>query len=144
METRHHFEPTPEEVQVLRKQAGRYLRNLREQAGLTQRELAAAVGFEYYTFISQLEGGRGRLPSGQYVAFSKALGVPLNEFVKTLVRYYDPITYYAMTEPDTASANSAKTEPAEPKAGAGPAEDTNIIDLVERIARLEAMIAKTK
>src|SRR5690606_25932830 len=52
--------PRLEEVQVLRKQAGRHLRNLREQAGLTQRELAAAVGFEYYTFISQLEGGRGR------------------------------------------------------------------------------------
>lgn len=139
MDTRPHFEPTPEEVQVLRKQAGRYLRNLREQAGLTQRELAAAVGFEYYTFISQLEGGRGRLPSGQYIAFSKALNVPLDEFVRVLVRYYDPITYYAMTAPQTLTQPSAEQAQAAEKP-ADPAEN-NIIDLVERIARLEAMLA---
>ncbi|WEJ33997.1 helix-turn-helix transcriptional regulator [Devosia sp. SD17-2] len=92
------FGQSTAEIQMLRQQAGRWLRALRERTGMSQRELAKAVGFEYYTFISQLEGGRGRLPPTQYVAFAEALDIPLHYFVKTLMRYYDPITYYALFE----------------------------------------------
>jgi hypothetical protein len=41
-------------VLELRRQAGRWLRELREARGLSQRRLADRVGAEYYTFISQL------------------------------------------------------------------------------------------
>lgn len=51
-----------EEVQELRREGGRFLKDLREKQGLSQRQLAALVGAEYYTFISQLETGRGRVP----------------------------------------------------------------------------------
>ena len=81
------------EVQELRRQAGRWLRQMREQRGFTQRELAQAVQVEYYTFISQIESGRGRIPPDRYELWAKALNVDVRTFVKALTRFYDPITY---------------------------------------------------
>ena len=49
-------------VTDLRHEGGRWLKGRREQLGLSQRQLAQRVGVEYYTFISQLETGRGRIP----------------------------------------------------------------------------------
>lgn len=81
------------DVQALRKEAGKWLRHLREERGLSQRQLADKVGIEYYTFISQLETGRGRIPPDRYVAWAQALGVSPKEFVHELMRYYDPMTF---------------------------------------------------
>jgi ribosome-binding protein aMBF1 (putative translation factor) len=80
-------------VQELRKEAGAWLRELRERRGLSQRKLAAQLGSDYYTFISQLETGRGRVPPDRYEAWANALGVPPQAFVKNLLRYYDPETH---------------------------------------------------
>jgi transcriptional regulator with XRE-family HTH domain len=81
------------EVQELRRTAGLWLKELREKRGLSQRQLATLVGAEYYTFISQLETGRGRIPPDRYKQWAEALGVEPAEFVKTLMQYYDPVTY---------------------------------------------------
>ncbi len=81
------------EVQELRKAGGQWLRSLREARGLSQRQLAERIGADYYTFISQLETGRGRIPPDRYVVWAEALGVPPNLFVKELMKYYDPVTY---------------------------------------------------
>ena len=51
------------ETKRLRKQAGTWLKELRARAGLSQIELAEILGFKYYTFISQVENGFGRLPT---------------------------------------------------------------------------------
>ncbi len=80
-------------VQELRKAAGAWLRELRERRGLSQRQLAKLVGTEYYTFVSQLETGRGRIPPDRYLDWAKALDVEPREFVRALMRYYDPVTY---------------------------------------------------
>jgi len=80
-------------VLELRQQAGRWLKDLRERRGLSQRSLANRVGAEYYTFISQIEAGRGRIPPDRYVAWAAALAVEPKTFVQTLLRYYDPVTY---------------------------------------------------
>ncbi len=81
------------DIQALRKDAGRWLKSLREQRGLSQRELAARVEIEYYTFVSQIESGRGRIPPERYALWAAALGVEPRQFVKTLLSYYDPITH---------------------------------------------------
>ena len=81
------------EVQDLRREGGKWLRELRETAGLSQRELATKVNQDYYTFISQLETGRGRIPPDRYREWAAALGVPLKLFVKDVMRFYDPITF---------------------------------------------------
>src|SRR5262249_21697745 len=75
-------------VLQLRREAGRWLKELREAQGLSQRRLAELVGAEYYTFISQLEAGRGRIPPNRYLSWALALGVEPRSFVRTLLRYY--------------------------------------------------------
>ena len=77
----------------LRRQAGSWIRNAREAAGLSQRELAEKVGIEYYTFVSQLETGRGRIPSDRYVDWALALGLEPRELVLGLMPFYDPDTF---------------------------------------------------
>jgi transcriptional regulator with XRE-family HTH domain len=77
----------------LRKDGGLWLKSLREAKGLSQRNLAELIGTDYYTFISQLETGRGRIPPDRYVAWAKALELDPKDFVKNLMKFYDPITY---------------------------------------------------
>lgn len=78
---------------ALRRQAGRWLKQKREEAGLSQRQLADRLGLDYYTFISQLETGRGRIPPERYADWAKALDLEPRDFVFVLMRYYDPITF---------------------------------------------------
>tara|TARA_R110002020_G_scaffold367683_3_gene579572 strand:- start:33107 stop:33400 length:294 start_codon:yes stop_codon:yes gene_type:complete len=80
-------------VRELRTAGGLWLRNLREASGLSQREFADQVGVTYYTFISQVENGRGRLPPDRYEVWADALGMDRKVFVRELMRYYDPVTH---------------------------------------------------
>ncbi len=82
-----------DDVAELRREAGQWLKRLREAKGVSQRDLAETVGIEYYTFISQVESGRGRIPPDRFRDWASALGVPAREFVTKLMRYYDPVTY---------------------------------------------------
>jgi transcriptional regulator with XRE-family HTH domain len=77
----------------LRKQAGAWLRARRTELGLSQRELARRVKVEYYTFISQIEAGRGRVPAERLSDWSKALEMDPKEFAVNIMRYYDPYVY---------------------------------------------------
>lgn len=78
------------QTKVLRQRAGRWLKTARETAGLTQAELAEQVGLRYYTFVSQVESGLGRLPIETQGAWATALGLNPGEFARTLLRYYEP------------------------------------------------------
>ena len=82
-----------ESVRRLRQEAGLWLKQLREARGLSQRDLANLVGVDYYTFISQIESGRGRIPPDRYAVFSRSLGVDPAVFVRTILKYYDPVTH---------------------------------------------------
>ena len=80
----------------LRKQAGRWLKVMREQAGLTQADLADRLGLRYYTFISQVEGGHGRVPSEQFEAWAVALGIDPRHFTQVMLKHYDPPVYWLL------------------------------------------------
>ena len=82
----------------LRQQAGAWLRARRSELGLSQRELALRVNMEYYTFISQIEAGRGRIPAERMRDWSLALEMDPREFAITLMKYYDPHTYEMVFE----------------------------------------------
>jgi transcriptional regulator with XRE-family HTH domain len=79
-----------ERAQLLRKEAGHWLRQLREKRGLSQRELADKVGAEIYTLIAQLEQGRGRIPPDRYRLWADALQIEPRVFFRRLNYYYDP------------------------------------------------------
>lgn len=77
----------------LRAEMGMWLKSLRENQGLSQRDLARMLELDYYTFISQLENGRGKIPPARYRDWAAALGQEPKPFVKRLLSYYDPVTY---------------------------------------------------
>ena len=77
----------------LRKQAGSWLRARRSELGLSQRELASRVNIEYYTFISQIEAGRGRVPAEKLRDWSEALEMDPRDFAINIMKYYDPFTF---------------------------------------------------
>jgi transcriptional regulator with XRE-family HTH domain len=67
--------------------AGHYIRALREAAGMTQWQLAEAVGVSY---ISRIENGLARVPIRDYVLWARALHVEPQEFGRRLLGFYDP------------------------------------------------------
>lgn len=93
-----HFARAEPEAKLLRKQAGAWLKELRGAAGLSQMELAERLGLKYYTFISQVENGFGRVPTDAMEGWAQVLGVPGPEFARKLLSYYDPELYRLLFE----------------------------------------------
>jgi transcriptional regulator with XRE-family HTH domain len=85
-----HFAKATPEAKRLRKAAGDWLKELRGRAGLSQVELAERLGFKYYTFVSQVENGFGRVPTEAMEAWGIALGQEPAAFTRQLLSYYDP------------------------------------------------------
>lgn len=110
---------------ALRQEAGKWLRQLRENLGISQRELAKRVGLEYYTFISQIESGRGRIPPAQMRIWAEVLGVPTRKFGIEMMRYYDPISHDMIFG-----------------SGAGGKDAEEPVTLEGRIRRLEGLLEK--
>lgn len=79
--------PQPKER---RRAAGTWLKELRGRAGLSQVELAQILGLRYYTFVSQVENGFGRVPTDSIEAWAEALGVDPSDFAKRLLSFYEP------------------------------------------------------
>lgn len=84
------FAKATPEAKELRRQAGTWLKSLRASAGLSQIELAERLGFKYYTFVSQVENGFGRVPTETMEAWARAIGADPSEFAQKLLSYYDP------------------------------------------------------
>jgi transcriptional regulator with XRE-family HTH domain len=84
------FAKTAPESKKLRQDAGAWLKDLRGRAGLSQIELAEKLGLKYYTFISQVENGFGRVPTESMEAWALALKADPSDFARKLVSYYDP------------------------------------------------------
>jgi transcriptional regulator with XRE-family HTH domain len=82
----------------LRKQAGNWLKELRGQAGLSQIQLAKVLGLKYYTFVSQVENGFGRVPVESMEAWANALGVNPSHFARHLIQFYEPELYRLLYE----------------------------------------------
>jgi transcriptional regulator with XRE-family HTH domain len=77
----------------LRKQAGTWLKELRAESGLSQIQLAERLGLKYYTFVSQVENGFGRVPTDSMEAWAVALGVNPSQFARRLISFYEPELY---------------------------------------------------
>jgi len=84
------FAKAAPEAKKLRRQAGTWLKDLRGRAGLSQVELAERLGFKYYTFVSQIENGFGRVPTESMEAWALALRMDPSDFARKLLSFYDP------------------------------------------------------
>jgi transcriptional regulator with XRE-family HTH domain len=85
-----------------RKRAGSWLKELREQAGLTQMDVASRVGFKYYAFVSQVENGFSRVPTEKLEAWALTLGVEPPRFARHLMSFYEPELHRILYEGDHA------------------------------------------
>lgn len=92
------FPKTDSDAKELRKQAGTWLKELRAKADLSQVELAQHLGLKYYTFVSQVENGFGRVPTDSMEAWARALGVDPSAFARKLLTYYEPELYRLLFE----------------------------------------------
>lgn len=100
--------PSPSE---LKKEGGKWLRSLRDRRGLSQKELAALVDVQNSVFISQLENGRVRIPPERYDLWAKAYGISTYDFVKTLMSFYDPLTYRLLFQREVESNDWTGSSP---------------------------------
>lgn len=96
---------------------GDYIRELREAKGMTQVELANAVGLRWATHISAIENGRSAVSPERYVEFAEALGVDLREFGKKMLEFNAPYTYALLFAPDPKKAIQALNELIPPRVG---------------------------
>jgi transcriptional regulator with XRE-family HTH domain len=85
----------PSSVKERRKEAGAWLRGLRERAGLTQMDLAIRLGFKYYAFVSQVETGFTRLPPQKVGAWGSAVGA---DPVRLAASFYEPELHRVLYE----------------------------------------------
>jgi transcriptional regulator with XRE-family HTH domain len=86
--------PSEEESRLqARKDIGVWLKQRREEAGLSQRELAERLQIGYLTFISQIESGRGRLPFDRYKDWAEALQIDPRDFARTMLSHYEPMLH---------------------------------------------------
>lgn len=93
----------------LRREAGRWLKAAREAAGLTQAELAEKTGLRYYTFVSQVENGLGRVPIEAQAIWAQSLGLDPTQFARTLLRYYEPELYRLLFDGAVEQSEPAET-----------------------------------
>jgi transcriptional regulator with XRE-family HTH domain len=91
---------TAAEARELRKRAGSWLKEQRRSANLSQIDLANKLGFKYYTFISQVENGFGRVPTESMGEWARALNIQPALFARKLLAYYDPHLHRLLFEED--------------------------------------------
>lgn len=77
-------------LKELRRKLGRWLKSRREERGLTQADLALELNLRYYSFVSQVENGIGRIPQDLYAPWADALQVEAEEFGWTVLSHLEP------------------------------------------------------
>ncbi|MEM6945888.1 MAG: helix-turn-helix transcriptional regulator [Pseudomonadota bacterium] len=82
--------PSDDPTKDLRRRFGRWLKLRREERGVTQADLAGLLGLKYYSFISQVENGLGRIPQSLYGPWAKALGIDDEEFAWMALSHLEP------------------------------------------------------
>lgn len=86
---RIHFEVDKENARQ-RKDLGKWLKALRASKEWTQAEAARHLGYEWFTFIAQVEGGHARIPTDAWELWARTYGVDPRKFAMRLLRAYDP------------------------------------------------------
>ncbi|MEM9763491.1 MAG: helix-turn-helix transcriptional regulator [Pseudomonadota bacterium] len=90
--------PSDDATKELRRKLGRWLKERREARRLTQADLAEKLGLRYYSFVSQVENGLGRIPQDLYAPWADALGIEARQFGWTVLAHLEPGLYEMLGE----------------------------------------------
>jgi hypothetical protein len=77
---------------------GAWLKETRKSAGLTQFAMGKALDFDYFTHVSQIEGGRSRLQTANYRKWAEMVGMDSRQFTRKLLSFYEPDLYDLLFE----------------------------------------------
>jgi transcriptional regulator with XRE-family HTH domain len=110
---------------------GRFLRMRREELGLSQLQLARALGYKWGNFIGMIETGSAMFPFDRWDDFAKELQIPKHEFLRLVMSELFPkvLPYVQFIE-----------GPEEVEEEEAPA-DARMRELEERLKRLERTLA---
>lgn len=104
-------EPDENEMQRERRRGlGKVLKKWREEKGQTQADLANTLGLKYYSFISQVENGIGRIPQSFYGPWADALSIDREEFSWTVLAAIEPKLYDLLAHHDPNKAVRAAAD----------------------------------
>lgn len=86
----------PRKQTLNKKQSGSFIRRLRTERDITQRDLAEKLGLKFYSFISQIETGASTVPPALYVPLAEALEQDRDAFVLRMLVWNEPEIYAAL------------------------------------------------
>lgn len=81
---------------ALRKKAGLYLKQLREEAEMTQLQLSKELGLDYAQMVSHVEIGKARVPPDKIIPWAQAVKRDPREVARELLKFYDPYMWQAL------------------------------------------------
>lgn len=84
------FDAKDRDSTARRKELGKWLKALRNSKEWTQVEAAQRLGYEWFTFISQVEGGYARIPTDAWEKWADVYDVDVSDFCLRLLKAYDP------------------------------------------------------
>ena len=79
---------------------GQFLKRHRNARGFTQPQLAERVGQNYFTVISQIENGSGKIPQTDIELWAQALNLNTQDLAKAFVKAYDRPLFDALFAPE--------------------------------------------
>jgi transcriptional regulator with XRE-family HTH domain len=111
---------------------GRFIRARREELGLSQLQLARALGYKWSNFIGMIETGSAMFPFDRWDDFAKELQLPKHEFLRLVLAELFPrvLPYVEFVEAPEENEEEERS----------PAE-ARIMELEERMKRLERALA---
>lgn len=81
---------TTDPAKQLRRDFGQWLKAHRERRSITQARMAEILGLRYFTFVSQVENGLGRIPQDLYRPWAEALEVEAKDFAAMALAHLEP------------------------------------------------------
>ncbi|MBN3852828.1 helix-turn-helix transcriptional regulator [Paraburkholderia sp. Ac-20340] len=88
--------PLDNTTAVLRQRFGAWLREKRDEVGMTQNEMCVELDYSQPAMISQVERGSSALPEHDMLTWAALLRIPREEFTRTYLYYCRPFVYEAM------------------------------------------------
>jgi len=90
---------------------GPLIKQNRKRLELTQKELAAKLGYKYGNFIGMLEKGQAIFPIERWEQFSKVLEISSHEMLKAIFKERYPRMLYVLDFHESTEAQEKEAKP---------------------------------
>ena len=92
------FKGRPKFNAILKRAEGEWLRELREERGMTQKEVAARLGTSPAN-LSRMENGADHIPRERVAQFAEIFGIDVDTFSRTVLLFKDPWMFEGLFGP---------------------------------------------